>query len=251
MGSGGASLAARVVVISGGSRGLGEALVSHFLAKGDAVATFSRSESDFIRHTRREPKAGNRLLYEALDASDTAALGPFVRRIKRRFGRVDVLINNAAIAADGLLATQSEVEIERSLDVNLAGALILSRACVRQMMLASAGCVVNVSSICALRGFSGLAAYATTKAGLLGLTISLARELGSKNIRVNAVAPGYLETAMSEGLSDRQLAQIVRRTPLGRLVSLADVVATVDFLCSDAACSITGQVIAVDGGLSC
>ena len=136
------------------------------------------------------------------------------------------------------------------LDVNLKASLILARECARIMLTQSAGTIVNISSIIAQRGFSGLAAYAATKAGMIGMTKSLARELGPRGIRVNAVAPGFLDTEMSGSLEDRQRDQIIRRTPLGRLGTTEDVVSTVQFLTSEASQFITGQVISVDGGAS-
>src|SRR5262249_28152188 len=150
----------------------------------------------------------------------------------QRFGRIDALVNNAGVAHDGVLATMPDEQIQQMLSVNLQAALLLSKECSRLMLLEQGGVIVNISSIIGEHGFSGLAAYAATKAGLLGMTRALARELGPRNIRVNAVAPGYLDTEMSHGLSEAQRAQIVRRTPLSRLGQVDDVVSVVDFLLS-------------------
>jgi 3-oxoacyl-[acyl-carrier protein] reductase len=236
------------ILISGGSRGLGQAICSALLADGHAVATFSRSPSDFVESAARQYP--ERFFYESVDASDGGALHHFVRHAYARFGRLDALINNAGIAVDGVLALAREEDLERMLDINLKAALILAKECSRLMLAQRRGVIVNVSSVIALRGFSGLVGYAATKAGMIGMTRSLARELGNRNIRVNAVAPGYLETEMSAGLSPEQRNQIIRRTPLGRLGRSEDVVPWIRFLLSDEASFVTGQVIAIDGGAS-
>ncbi len=239
---------ARTIIISGGSRGLGLGFVRHFLAAGDIVGTFSRSPCGEIRSLQSDASLKSRFIYQSVDAADASALREFVKTIFDRTGRVDALINNAGLAHDGVLATMPDDQIDQMLTVNLRSALLLAKECSRFMLLESGGAIVNISSIIGERGFSGLAAYAATKAGLLGMTRALTRELGPRNIRVNAVAPGYLDTEMSGGLSESQRAQIIRRTPLGRLGKIDDVVPVVDFLLSPAAAFITGQVLTIDGG---
>jgi 3-oxoacyl-[acyl-carrier protein] reductase len=211
------------------------------------VATFSRTSTEFVRRTSEE-FGTDRFLFAELDAADPVALRKFVADIQNRFERIDALINNAAVAIDGVLALSRDEDIRKMLDVNLQAALILARECSRWMLLRNAGSIVNISSIIASRGFSGLATYAATKAGLIGMTRALARELGPRNIRVNAVAPGYLETDMSQTLSEFQRQQIIRRTPLGRLGTAADVVPWIEFLLSPQSRFVTGQVITIDGG---
>ena len=237
----------RVILISGGSRGLGLGLVEHFLAVGDCVATFSRRETDALVVLRQGEHA-ERLHFAPVDATDGDSLRALVDDVVRKFGRIDALINNAGVGEDGLLATMTEAQIDRMIDVNLRAGLLLARACARQMLHQNSGSIINIASIVALGGAAGLAAYAATKAGQIGFTRSLARELGPRQIRVNAVAPGYLETEMSESLGEAQRAGIVRRTPLGRLGTVADVVPVVDFLLSPAAAFMTGAVLVVDGG---
>ncbi len=238
----------KTVLISGGSRGLGQAIVQSLLADDYNVATFSRSATPFTTECQREH--GDRFVYEPIDATDQEALHDFVWRTNDRFGEITALINNAAIAVDGVLALAREEDLDRMMDVNLTAALLLSKECSRLMLAQGHGNIINVSSIIALRGFSGLVGYAATKAGLVGMTRALARELGSRNIRVNAIAPGYLETEMSESLSEEGREQIIRRTPLKRLGTVDDIVPWVQFLLSPESGFVTGQVIAIDGGAS-
>jgi 3-oxoacyl-[acyl-carrier protein] reductase len=236
-------------LISGGSRGLGLAVVERLLARGDSVATFSRSGSESL--AALAAKHPGRLLIESLDAADASALRGFVERAAAAFGSIDHCIANAAIAHEGVLATATDAEIDAMLAVNLRGSIVLVREAVRQMLVkAEQPSVTLVSSIVASHGSPGLAVYAATKAGLEGFARSLARELGPRGIRVNAVAPGFLETDLSASLSADNRSRIIRRTPLGRLGLPADVVGAIDFLSSPRAAFITGQVLAIDGGAS-
>lgn len=241
----------RVVIISGGSRGLGMALAEHFLKLGDIVETFSRSSTPFVERTSTAVEFEGRFHFKALDATDSTGVRTYVQELHDRHGRIDVLINNAAVAYDGTLATFPDERFEKLIEINLTSVLLLTKYCARFMLLRSKGSIINISSIIGLRGYAGLAAYSASKAGLIGMTRSLARELGPKNINVNAIAPGYLDTEMSSTLSDSQRQQIIRRTPLGRLGTAADVAGVAEFLLSDAARFITGEVITVDGGITC
>ena len=236
-------------LVSGGSRGLGLAVVERLLARGDSVATFSRSGSESL--AALAAKHPGRLLIESLDAADASALRGFVERAAAAFGSIDHCIANAAIAHEGVLATATDAEIDAMLAVNLRGSIVLVREAVRQMLVkAEQPSVTLVSSIVASHGSPGLAVYAATKAGLEGFARSLARELGPRGIRVNAVAPGFLETDLSASLSADNRSRIIRRTPLGRLGLPADVVGAIDFLSSPRAAFITGQVLTIDGGAS-
>jgi 3-oxoacyl-[acyl-carrier protein] reductase len=240
-----------VVVVSGGSRGLGRAIVSALLATGQRVATFSRADTTFTRDLRDSDRDEQRFMWRAIDATDVAALRAFVKEVASRFGRIDALINNAGVAAAGVLPLMAHDDIHRVLAVNLEAALVLAQACTRNMLLRERGSIINISSIIGSRGYSGLAVYSATKAGLDGMTRSLARELGPRGIRVNSIAPGYLETEMSDTLDATQREQIVRRTPLGRLGGVDDVVGAVRFLLSPDAAFITGQTLIIDGGITC
>ncbi|HVC96394.1 MAG TPA: SDR family oxidoreductase [Pirellulales bacterium] len=240
-----------VVVISGGSRGLGQALVSDFLARGHVVATFSREPTPFIESLRRDHADEASFFWERLDGADHECVKKFVLAVARRHGRIDVLVNNAATGADGLLTLMRPEEIHRAIAVNLEGAVHLIHACARVMLTREEGSIVNVSSVNALRGHSGVSIYSATKAALDGLTRSLARELGPQGIRVNSVAPGYFDSDMVSALTQEQRQRIVRRTPLGRLATSQDIVAVIRFLTSAEARFITGQTLVVDGGLTC
>lgn len=230
---------------------MGLALVRHFLGAGHSVATCSRRGSPALSEVGKSASWAERFMFEEVDLAEQDAVRKFTQGIAKRFGRIDVLVNNAAIVYDGMLATQPMNQMAQMIDVNLKGPLFLSRECLRVMVPRSSGRIINVASIVGIRGAAGLVVYSSTKAALLGLTRSLAREVGPRGITVNAVAPGYLETEMSHGLNQEQRQQIVQRTPLARLGRVEDLVPLVAFLASEQAAFITGEIIAVDGGLSC
>lgn len=239
----------RVVVVSGASAGLGSALVEHFLARGDTVASFSRRRNESIECHETAHGVGGRFFWQPVDAADAPAVRAFVRDALRRYGRIDALVNNAGIAVEGLLTLTRDEDVQRAVAINLGGVITLTRACLKSMLAARRGSIVSVSSVNALRGHKGLSIYSATKAALHGFTRSLAREVGPQNIRVNAIAPGFFDSAMVGHLSPAQKATIVRRTPLRRLVAMDELVSALEFLLS--APAITGQVLAVDGGFSC
>ncbi len=240
----------QVIIVSGGSRGLGAAIVERLLAAGHCLATFSRKTSPNIERWQTDAQTKERIHHEAVDAADADALHRFVENVAQRFGRIDALVNNAALAADGVLPTMDDDTIDAMLAVNVRGPLLLTRACARQMLLREQGSIINIASVAALRGAAGLSVYSATKAALVGMTRSLARELGPRGIRVNAIAPGYLETDMSADLSAEDRARIIRRTPLGRLGKVSDVVPWIELLLSAEGGFVTGQVLTIDGGAS-
>ena len=238
----------KVAVVSGGSKGLGLGICRTLLDDGYRVATFSRRgtpELDSLRAAH--PDA---LYWEAVDVTDDDALAAFLRRVKERHGRIGYLVNSAGMAHEGLLTLMKGRDIARMIEVNLAGAISLSQGCVKQMMVGGFGAIVNVSSVVGVRGFKGVGAYSATKAALDGFTRSLAKEVGSAGIRVNSVAPGFMETEMTAELTQQQKARIVRQTPAGRLGTVDDVSSVVKFLLSDESRFMTGQTLVVDGGLT-
>lgn len=239
----------KVVIVSGGSKGLGRELVSSFLKDEEVcLSTFSRDSTSFIEEIAA--KYLNRFHFEEVDITNGDRVRQYVHLVRQKFGSVDILINNAGIANDGVLALQSPQEIDRMIDVNIRGTMLLTKACVREMLPRAWGRVVNITSIVGKSGYRGLSVYSLTKAGLDGFTRSLARELGSRGITVNSIAPGFIETDMTHGLSEAQKKQIIKRTPIGRLGRPEDIAPLVHFLCSESSNFITGQTIFVDGGLT-
>jgi 3-oxoacyl-[acyl-carrier protein] reductase len=240
----------RVVIVTGGSRGLGAGLVRSYLESGDRVATCARSSTAEVDAWAKEPELEDRFLFVPADLSDVADATAFVNAVVDRWGRVDVLINNAGVARDGILGLFSDEDIDTVVDLNLKGTLYVTRLVSRRMLARNSGTIVNVSSIVGRSGYRGLAVYSATKAALDGMTRALARELGSRGITVNGIAPGYLRTEMSHGLDEDQLQQIVRRTPAGRLGEPEDIARACQFLTDPRNTYLTGQVLVVDGGLT-
>jgi len=242
----------RVVLISGGSKGLGLAIVEDCLRQGWSVATFSRSRTS--RMDELTASTPDRFLHFCGDLSDPELPSLAVQKTRSAFGGMDALINNAAVAFDGMLAVMPPTTIHQLVQTNITSALMMSREAAREFLRMPKGrakWILNISSIVGLTGFRGLSVYSSTKSAMLGLTRSLARELGPANIAVNAVLPGFLTTEMSSTLEGDQRKQIVRRTPLGRLGDVEDVVPVVRFLLSPDSRFITGQYIIVDGGATC
>ncbi len=240
----------RVVIVTGGSRGLGAGIVQSYLDSGDIVATCARSRTAEIDQWEADPEIAKRFLFREIDLSDREQSSAFVKAVIGAWGHIDVLINNAGVARDGILGLADDDDVDLVVDLNLKGTLHMSKLVSRRMLARGKGNIVNISSIVGLSGYRGLAVYSATKAAMDGMTRALARELGSRGIIVNSVAPGYLRTEMSHGLDDDQLGQIVRRTPAGRLGEPADIARVIQFLTSPENDYLTGQVIVVDGGLT-
>lgn len=243
----------RHVIVTGGSRGLGAAMIAGLLADGYRVSTCSRSKSASITKLLAHPDFGAHFFWAACEMGEADQVDRFVNDAVSWAGEDSLygLVNNAGVAQTGILASFPNAESEKIIKINLLGAIQAARAASAHMLRkAQGGRIINISSIIGSRGYNGMSAYSASKAGMDGLTRSLARELGRRQITVNSIAPGYVETEMSSTLSASQLKQIVNRTPLGRLASEEDVLNCVRFLLSDGAAMITGQTILIDGGIS-
>ena len=241
----------QVILISGGSRGLGGGLAADLLAKGHTVATFSRSSTPLVEDLQSKYAGMESFLWEAVDGTDPEQVKQFAMQVARRYGRIDGLINNAGVGSDGVLGLMQSSDIHRLIALNLECAVHLTQACSRIMLANNSGSIISISSVNAVRGHAGVSVYSATKAALDGMTRSLARELGPRGIRVNSVAPGYFESDMVGDLTPEQRNRIIRRTPLGRLGAIQDMIGVIQFLLSPNAHFITGQTIVVDGGITC
>ncbi|HEY0866932.1 MAG TPA: 3-oxoacyl-[acyl-carrier-protein] reductase [Fimbriimonas sp.] len=237
----------KVVVVTGASRGIGREIALAFAKEGARVACVATTESG-AQKTASEIGAGSKGY--ACDVSDTSSVEKLVAQIQEDLGTPHVWVNNAGVTRDTLILRMKDDDWDRVLDVNLKGAFLCIRAVAKPMMKARTGRIVNVSSIIGQTGAAGQANYAASKAGLFGLTKSVAKELGSRGITCNAVAPGFIETDMTEALPPEMKDTVVKTAPAGRLGTPADVAAAILFLASDDAAYITGQTITVDGGLT-
>jgi 3-oxoacyl-[acyl-carrier protein] reductase len=241
---------ARSVLVTGGSRGLGLAIAQRLAAAGYETITLARSESKEIAAAiaRAKQEGQGALSFVPFDLGKIDDIPELVRDLRKQFGSLYALINNAALGLSGTLALMHHSKIEEMVRLNTVSPIVLTKYVLRGMMADGAGRIVNVASIVASTGASGVAAYAATKASMVGFTRSLAREVGPLGITVNAIAPGILETDMTQVLTDEQRAQVARRSALNRLAEVGDVADTVEFLLSDKARNITGTVITVDAG---
>jgi 3-oxoacyl-[acyl-carrier protein] reductase len=241
----------RNVIVTGGSRGIGLSIAAALAANGYQVIAIARRESEGLRSAMRAAEAADGAIhFRSCDLAEVAVLAGLIKDLLAEFGAIYGLVNNAALGTSGMLATLPDADIERLVRLNVLSPIVLTKSVVRAMMNGGGSRIVNVSSIVASTGYSGLSAYAATKAALLGFTRSLARELGPLGITVNAVAPGFLETEMTQGLTPDQQARIARRSALRRLPQKEDIADVVVFLLSDAARNMTGTVLTVDAGNS-
>jgi 3-oxoacyl-[acyl-carrier protein] reductase len=242
--------AARTVLVTGGSRGLGLAIAQKLASGGDRVVAVARTKSkDVTAAIAAIDGAGQGALhFVPFDLGAVEKISSFVRDLRKEFGPLAGLVNNAALGFDGALAMMHNSRLEQLVRVNTLAPLVLTKYVVRAMMADGSGRIVNVASIVASTGYSGLSAYAATKASMIGFTRSLAREVGRLGITVNAVAPGFLATEMTHGLAAGERDRIVRRSALHRLAEVEDVANAVEYLLSDKARNITGTVLTVDAG---
>jgi len=236
-----ASLEGKIALVTGASKGIGKAIATALAAAGASVVVGYRSGNDDAEMLAGE-LGGRAIQADVSDAEDA-------KRLVEEAGDLDILVNNAGLTRDGLLARMSDDDWRTVIDTNLASVFYTCRAVTRPMMKKRAGSIVNISSIVGVHGNWGQTNYAASKAGIIGFTKSLARELGSRNIRANVVAPGYVKTQLTDVLPEEATGTMLEQTPLGRLGDPEDVAGAVRFLCSDAASFITGEVLLVDGGL--
>jgi 3-oxoacyl-[acyl-carrier protein] reductase len=240
----------RNVIVTGGSRGLGLGIARKLMESGYRAIAIARSESAELADAMRESEgqgAGS-LVFRAFDLAAIELIPEFVRDLRKEFGPIYGLVNNAGISVDGSLAMTSTARIEQVVRVNSISPMVLTKYVVRTMMAENCGRIVNISSVTAFTGYSGLSVYGATKASLIGFTKSLAREVGRMGVNVNAVAPGFVDTHLTAEMTDDQRQKIIRRSALKRMVDVEDVANAVDFLLSDQSKSITGTVLTVDAG---
>lgn len=241
----------RNVIVTGGSRGIGLSIVRCLARAGYRVMALARKETPELREAielaaRSETGA---IGFTACDLAETDRLAELVKRLRQELGPIYALVNNAGTSVDGTLALTSPGQIEQVVQLNVVSPILLSKFVLRSMMADGAGGrIVNLASIVAFTGYSGLSVYAATKASMIGFTRSLAREVGRTNVTVNAIAPGFVDTEMTKGLTEEHRGQIARRSALRRLVEPDDVAAAVEYLLGEGAKNITGTVITVDAG---
>jgi 3-oxoacyl-[acyl-carrier protein] reductase len=243
-------LTGKSALVTGASRGIGRAIALRLATQGADVAFSYRGNEDAAKATAGDIEAlGRKVVTVMADASDPESAEKVVAATLEAFGKVDILVNNAGITRDDLIMRMSPDDFRAVLETNLFGAFYMTKAVTRPMLKARSGRIVNITSVSGQAGQMGQANYSSAKAGLIGLTKATARELASRSITCNAVAPGFVLTELTKDLPEALMAEITARTPLGRFGTVEEIADAVAFLASDEARFITGQVLAVDGGL--
>ncbi len=241
----------QVAIITGGNAGIGKAIALKFAEEGAKVVIFgtnAEAGASAVAEIRSQTQTSD-VHFAVVDVSQTGAVDEAMKKVVEQFGQIDILVNNAGITADQLLMKMSEHDWDRVLDINLKSCYNTCRAVVRGMMKAKKGRVINISSVVGLTGNAGQVNYAASKAGMIGFTKALAKELASRGILVNCIAPGFIRTKMTDLLSDAQKEAILKDVPLGHMGEVADIANMAWFLASPLSSYITGQVLTVDGGM--
>jgi 3-oxoacyl-[acyl-carrier protein] reductase len=242
-------LTGQIAVVTGAGRGIGRAIALKFAAQGADVVCVSRTAENSEKVAGEVRALGHKAWAHALDVADSAAVEATVEKILAECGKVDILVNNAGVTRDGLLMRMSDADWDVVLNTNLKGAFLVTRAFSRPMLKQRSGRIINVASVIGLIGNAGQCNYAASKAGLIGFTKSTAKECASRSITVNVIAPGFIETDMTSMLKPELKEQVLKQIPMGRFGQADDIADAAVFLASPAARYITGQVIAVDGGM--
>jgi len=240
----------QVVVVTGSTRGIGKAIAEAFAAQGAVAVIIGRNAELAEKVKKGILQKGFQAECFAGDVTNLQNVQQIITKILDKYKRVDILINNAGITKDNLLLRMSESDWDDVINVNLRGVFNCTKVVTKPMLKAKKGCIINISSIIGITGNIGQANYATTKAGIFGFTKSVARELASRGITVNAIAPGYIQTDMTAQLNDKAREEILKRIPLGKLGTAQDIAGTCLFLASQEANYITGQTIVIDGGMA-
>jgi 3-oxoacyl-[acyl-carrier protein] reductase len=238
------------VIVTGGSRGLGLAMARTLAAAGYRIIAIARGSTDELMTASRAAADGGRgaIEFRACDLSDLGQIGPLVKALRADFGPIYGLVNNAGLGTSGLLSNMRDQDIQRLIQLNTISPILLSKYVVRSMMARRDGRIINIASIVASTGYSGLSVYSATKASLIGFTRSLAREVGQLGITVNAIAPGFIATEMTHELNESQREQIARRSALKRMADPIDVARSIEFLLGDGGRNVTGTTLTIDAG---
>ena len=244
-------LSGKVAIVTGGSRGIGRAIVEEFTAQGARVAfTYVKSDGPALELADRIGSKGAKVLTFKQDVKDIEASKEMIEKVKDRFGKLDIIVNNAGILRDKALMLMETEDWEDVMSTNLTGTYNLTRAAIVTFLKQKSGNIINMTSVSGTKGMPRQVNYSASKAGIVGFTKALAKEVGPYNVRVNAIAPGYTETDMIKGLKEDFKSDILKKIPLGRFGKAEEVAKTAVFLASDNAKYITGQVITIDGGLA-